>query len=248
MSDVQELELTNTLLAHREAWERRPLLRSLYRDWYGLIERELSAVEGPSVELGSGIGAFKEFRPATVATDIAPTAWANEVVDAEKLPFDDSSVANLIMIDVLHHLPVPTRFLREATRVLKPGGRAVLLEPYCSTLSNLVWKYLHEEHTDLSADPFAAQPQSSASPYDANVALPTLIFWRQLDRFRAIFPDLSVRRRARLAMFVYPLSGGFAKRPLLPPRFAPLAMKLEQWFAFAAPLLAFRCLVTLERA
>ena len=118
------------LEAQRAAWERRPLLRLLYRDWFQRIERELSAAPGPTVELGAGIGAFKEFRPETVATDALPSAWADAVVDAEELPYDDGSVANLVMVDVFHHVPRPGRFLSEAARALAPGGRVVMVEPY----------------------------------------------------------------------------------------------------------------------
>jgi SAM-dependent methyltransferase len=199
------------------------------------------------VELGAGIGSFKEFRPATVATDVAPSRWADEVVDAQDLPYDDASLANLVMIDVFHHLPSPARFLSEAVRVLRPGGRVVLLEPYCSPVSGFFYDRLHEEHTDLSVDPFGEEPLSSASPYDANVALPTIVFWRRLDRFEALFPGLAVRHRQRLAMLAYPLSGGFSRRPLLPNALGRSVAWIERLLPFAAPLLAFRCLVTLER-
>jgi SAM-dependent methyltransferase len=211
------------------------------------MQAELSQVSGPTVELGSGIGSFKEYRPATIATDIAPSRWADEVVDAQDLPYEDGSLANLVMIDVFHHLPSPARFLAEAARVLKPGGRAVLLEPYCSPVSAFAYDRFHEEHTDLSADPFGDEALSSASPYDANVAIPTIVFWRRLDRFEDLFPSLIVQQRARLAMFAYPLSGGFGRRPLLPRSLERPVAWLERRLAFAAPLLAFRCLVTLER-
>jgi SAM-dependent methyltransferase len=247
MPEADRFDFTETLRAHRRAWEQRPLLRSLYQEWYQRIAQELSPVAGPCVELGSGIGAFKEFRPATVATDIRPTPWAEQVVDAEDLPYDDASIANLVMIDVLHHLPSPSRFLAEATRVLRPEGRVVLMEPYCSPVSTLVYNRFHEESTDLSVDPFGDQALSSGAPYDANVALPTLIFWRQLDRFQVMYPGLSLRRRLRLAVLAYPLSGGFTKPALLPKTLERAAAWLEPYLAFAAPLMAFRCLVSLER-
>jgi SAM-dependent methyltransferase len=200
------------------------------------------------VELGSGVGTFKEFRPATVATDILPSPWADEVVDAQDLPYDDASVGNLVMIDVLHHLPSPSRFFAEATRVLRPGGRVVLLEPYCSPVSTPLYKRFHHERTDLSVDPFGDQPLSSGIPFDSNQALATLVFWRQLDRFHEMYPTLHLRRRVRLAILAYPLSGGFTRRPLVPRALDRAVAWLEPHLAFAAPLLAFRCLVSLERS
>src|ERR671922_22176 len=65
-----------TLAVQRRAWAERPLVRDLYRSWFRRVERRLSRVEGPTVELGSGIGTFKEFMPDVVATDVVPTEWA----------------------------------------------------------------------------------------------------------------------------------------------------------------------------
>jgi len=241
------MTLVETLLDHRQAWERRPVLRSLYLQWFGEVQRELATVPGPCVEIGSGIGAFKAFRPSTVATDIAPTPWTDDVVDGQDLPYQDASLANVVMIDVFHHIPSVARFLAEATRVLRPGGRVVLVEPYCSPVSTLAYRTFHEERTDLSVDPFGDQPLSSPAPYDSNQALATVIFWRRLDRFEALYPELRIRRRSRFALIAYPLSGGFTKPPLLPQLLARPVAWLERRLAFLAPVLAFRCLVTLER-
>lgn len=240
-------EWRETLQAQRDAWSRRPLLRALYTGWFRLIERELSPLDGPTVELGSGIGSFKEFRPATIATDVADTPWSDEVVDAEALPYDDGCVANLVMLDVLHHLRHPSRFLAEAERVLRPGGRVVVCEPYCSPVSTVAYKALHHEPIDLDTDPLGDQAQSSERPFDSNQALPTLLFWRHADRLAARHPALVLTRRRRLALLLYPLSGGFS-RPTLVPRvlWRPLAA-VERLLSPLAPLLAFRCLVTLER-
>lgn len=241
------MDFNETLRVQRAAWERRPLVRHLYREWYGQVADQLASVPGPTIELGSGIGAFKEFHPAAMTSDAAPSEWAEQVLDAEELSLPDGSVGNLVLIDVLHHLPRPARFFREASRVLQAGGRVVLLEPYCSPVSTFFYKRFHHERTDLSVDPFGEPPLSSAELFDSNQALATLIFWRCRDRFAAMFPELEVRSRTRLALFAYPVSGGFTKPPLLPAVMARPTLWLERRMRFAAGLLAFRCLVTLER-
>ncbi len=49
--------------------------------------------------------------------------------DGGALPFDDGTFATVLIRDVLHHLASPRDTLREAARVLRPGGRFLLAEP-----------------------------------------------------------------------------------------------------------------------
>ncbi len=126
-------------------------MRRQYGEWYAAIVKSLADVPGPTVELGSGIGKLKDFKSDAVTTDVEPTPWADAVVDAEALPYADGAVANLVLLDVFHHLADPARFLDEARRVLAPGGRVVIVDPYCSTVSTPIYKRFHHERTDLSA-------------------------------------------------------------------------------------------------
>ena len=239
--------LVEQLRVQEEAWRSRPLVRRLYADWYRLVSERLASVPGATIELGSGISRFKEHFAEAIATDVEPTPWAADVVDAERLPFEAGSTANLVMIDVLHHLASPGRFLDEATRVLAPGGRVVILDPYCSPVSYWAYRRFHHERTDLRAAPFADDPAAGASPMEANQARATLVFFRHLAEFERRWPALGVVERRRLALLLYPLSGGFTRPELLPGALVPPVAALERLLAPLAPLLAFRCLVVLER-
>ncbi len=48
---------------------------------------------------------------------------------AHALPFRDASFDAVVVVDALHHVPEIPRSLREAARVLAPGGRLLLHEP-----------------------------------------------------------------------------------------------------------------------
>lgn len=242
------MRLVETLEAHERAWNARPLLRALYREWFELVAARLSGAPGPTVEVGGGLGHLRDVVPEAVVTDLEPTPWAAAVVDAQRMPYEDGSIANVVLVDVFHHLPRPARFLDEAERVLAPGGRVVMLEPYCSPLSTFAYRRFHHEPVDLDADPFADADQSTSEALDSNSALPTLAFFRRAGELGRRWPRLRLLETRRLSFVAYPLSGGFSRRPLVPMSALGALRAAERSLAPLAPLLAFRCLVVLEHA
>lgn len=50
--------------------------------------------------------------------------------DAQNLELDNESVSFVVFNESLHHMPDEARALAQAARVLKPGGRMFLYEPY----------------------------------------------------------------------------------------------------------------------
>lgn len=241
MTDPSALE---RLLAHRRGWEKKPLLRALYLEWFERMASHLRP--GRTVELGSGPGRFAERCPGVIASDIVPVPWVDVVLDAARLPFGAGAVDNLVMLDVFHHLD-PVAFLDEAARVLSPGGRVVMVEPYISPLSYWVYRFIHREPTRMREDPFSAERPPRAHPFDGNQALPTLVFWRDEERFRERWPGLSILRRELFAILLYPLSGGYGYPTLIPPLLVPVVRRVERWLLPLGRWLAFRTLVVLER-
>jgi len=162
------------------------------------------------------------------------------------MPYDDASVANLVLLGVYHHLADPARFLDEARRVLEPGGRVVMLEPHCSPLSSVAYRMLHHEDVDFGSDGFT--PVVSDVPLEGNLAQTTVAFFRHDEELARRWPELALVERKRLSLFVYPLSGGFSKRPLLPAgAYKPLEAVERALSPVLAPAAAFRSLIVLER-
>lgn len=238
------MNLAQSLHEHERAWNERPLLRRLYREWFALLASRLSRVDGVTMELGSGIGQLRNFVPGLVTTDVEETPWADRVMDAGALPYADGELANIVMLDVFHHLPRPAAFLDEARRTLAVGGRVVMLEPYVSRLSGLAYR-LHQERLELGADGFA--DSESKDPLDANLAQTTLAFFRQRKEYARRWPELPLVEEQLLSLLVYPLSGGFTRRPLLPRALYGPLTALERALSPMLPLAAFRCLIVLER-
>jgi len=250
--------------ARAQAWRSRPLLRQVYHRYFAEMVKHLAVRQnapaadryGLVVELGGGSGNFREFFPPVIATDIVPTPHVHLAVDATRLPFADGTVDNLVMQDVLHHVRYPLQFFREAQRVLRPGGRIVMTEPYISPVSRVVFGLGHPEPVVMNAqlfappgdpDPSAFGPAAASGAFDANQAIPTLLFFRDLPLFRQRFPALEVKLRATRSIFVYPLSGGFSGRRLIPNLLLPAAWTLEKALSPLGRWLGFRLVVVVEK-
>ena len=97
------------------------------------------------------------------------------------------------MIDVLHHLETPSIFFKEAIRVLKPGGRIIMLEPAITPLSWFFYYFFHQEDVDMSQDPFlVCKSNPNKDPYQSNQAIPSLLFKKHKARFKYDFPELQI--------------------------------------------------------
>lgn len=240
---------TDSRLRHyRTVWERKPVLRALYQDYY---RRIIAACRpGLTLEIGGGSGNLKAFASHVISTDILPAVWLDAVADAQALPFADGSFENIVMFDVLHHIPCPRLFLAEAERLLKPGGLLIALEPVITPFSGLFYRYCHPEPVELADDPLArAIPREHQDPYDGNQAIPTLLFVRNRQRLQQEFRSLRVRTVEWLSLFVYPLSGGFRSWSLLPSCVVrPLLRMEEALLPFLGSAMAFRVLVIMQRA
>jgi SAM-dependent methyltransferase len=232
---------------HRRLWEAKPVLARVYAPWF---ERLLGEA-GPGarvVEIGAGPGTFGDFarraRPDLrwLATDLEPVPWNDVAADAGRLPLASGSAGAVLGLDVLHHLPDPAAFFREAARILAPGGRLALVEPWITPLSWPIYRFLHEEDCRLGVDPWHPFPGPGKQSFDGDAAVP----WRLVrdtpaGRWREL--GFGAPRLVRLNTFAYLLSLGFKPGSLLPaPLVGPL-VALDRWSALLAPFLALRGLV-----
>jgi SAM-dependent methyltransferase len=236
----------------REVWQRKKVLRLAYEHLYGLIVAQLSE-QRPTVEIGSGCGNFKSYYPDCVATDVFKSGpWIDRVVNAEDLPFAENEVGNLVVFDVIHHLQRPLKFLRQAEKALKPGGRLIFCEPAVTPWSRLVYSQ-HHEPIDLSFDIFGldSQPPTPDPNHTfANMGIPELLFWRNRDKTRGQIPGLKWLHARKMSFLLYPLTGGFSYRSYIPSLGYRTLLKIEDVLArpFANWLTGTRMLIVFEKS
>src|ERR1700744_411384 len=112
--------------AQRAMIESKPAVKRCYDLWYSLLLEDADSVppeyaRHPIVELGAGSSFIRERRRGIITSDVT-TANVDLALDGRTLPFRDNSVRALLLTHVFHHIPDCASFLREAARVLVPGG------------------------------------------------------------------------------------------------------------------------------
>lgn len=234
-------------LEFRAVWERKPVLREIYFDIYRRISDRM--VEGRTLEIGAGSGNFKASVPTALGSDILFCPWLDLVCDAQRLPFAGESFANIVMVDVLHHLESPLLFFRETERVLRRGGRLVVCEPAITPISGIFFRLFHREPVDMSIDPLQTTALTAdKDPYDSNQAIPTLLVTRHRDALARAVPGLRLRQVDWMSFWAYPLSGGFQRWSALPARAAGPLLRLEwRLRRQLGRLAAFRLLAVYEK-
>jgi SAM-dependent methyltransferase len=103
------------------------------------VRRLLPLMTGRLLDLGCGSAPYREDILTAVEAYVG-VDWPGTLHDARRidvfadlaapLPFADACADTVTVFKVLEHLREPGRFLRECARVLRPGGRIVILVPF----------------------------------------------------------------------------------------------------------------------
>jgi SAM-dependent methyltransferase len=226
-------------------WESKPLLREIYAGFYRRITALLDAsVPGQIVELGSGVGNLKSHLPQALATDLFPNPWLDLVCDAYEMPFAAGSVSHLVLFDVFHHLEAPNAFLKEARRVLAPGGRIILFEPFISLCSFPIYGLLHHEPVAWRKPIQLAESFPAPRGYYAAQGNATRLFFNHEVRDWPAGWELA--HAEAFSAFHYLLSGGFSKPALYPAAALKCLCWLDEKLSGRPGVFGGRCLVALR--
>jgi SAM-dependent methyltransferase len=209
--DIDSPERT---LIHREILLKKKFMRELYLEWYTYFKQSFEGLtQGKMVEIGSGGGFLKEIIPEVLTSDIIPLPTNDLTFSALVMPFHDGELSAIFMIDTFHHLPDCEMFLKESERVLKVGGKIIMIEPANSLWGRFIYTNFHHE----PFNPGGEWTFPSSGPLSgANGALPWIVFKRDRELFKEKFPSLTIKIMKNHTPLRYLLSGGFTMNQLLP--------------------------------
>jgi hypothetical protein len=198
----------------RRIVREKPFLQRIYQEWYEQLATALASTPGPVLELGAGAGFLRDRLSSVVTSDVFHHAGIDVVMDGSVLPIADASLGAIVMIDVFHHIATPRSFFAEATRCVRGSGAIVMIEPWVTTWSRLVYGRFHHEPFRPEAGEWEFPSQGPMSA--ANGALPWIVFERDRKSFERQFPDWRIATIKIQMPFRYLASGGVSMRSLTP--------------------------------
>jgi len=240
-----DLDSESLFIAQHKILRRKQFLKKIYLDFYSLIKNQLPDEKRKVIELGSGAGFMNELVPQTVRTDVFFHPYIQIVLDGAAPPFPDESLDAVVALNVFHHIPKVRSLLSSVSRILRPGGRIVMVEPWVSTWSKKIYKHLHQEPLDWMADQWEFLTSGPVS--GANQALPWIVFQRDREIFEAEFPRLRIVKIQPMMPFRYLLSGGVSSWIGLPGFLYQPVKIFENLFARGMDRWAMFALVVIEK-
>lgn len=208
-----DIDSPKTTIIRRDIIKSKPFLKKIYLEWYKKINSQICG-STLCLEIGSGAGFAKEIIPNLITSEVFNVSGIDCVADARKLPFPNSSLGTILMTDVFHHIPDVSKFLNEAERCLSVGGKILMIEPWNTWWSKIIYKNFHHEPFDEDMLDWSLDGSGPLS--NANGALPWIVFFRDRQRFENQHRSLKITSIAPLMPFSYLLSGGISTRNLAP--------------------------------
>jgi ArsR family transcriptional regulator len=208
-----------------EILEKRPLVAALLEKAF---EANFPERTGKLLDVGCGTCFYYPFlsrhAEQVIGLDLSPAMLeqANELItlkglencevregNALDLPFEDGSLDCVHSWDFLHHCPEPARALAEIGRVLRPGGRYVVVEPNLINPSILWYHARRRAEWGLFSKNQFRIPRLLRKDFDIDLRYDNTIIsflnertqglWKAVDTFTSIPPFHFLRFRYMLS-------------------------------------------------
>jgi SAM-dependent methyltransferase len=181
------------------------------------------------LEIGSGAGFIKDLYPYVITSDVVMRGGGVDMlVNAENMSsFSANSLDAVFAMNVFHHIPDVNNFFTEVSRVVRPGGGVVMLEPYYGPVAGLLYRHIHPEPFDDKALNWKLPRENSGPMTGSNQAVSYLVFRRDYKKFKYLYPDLSLVYQEPCLFLRYMATGGCWLNRLLPEFVFPVLKGVE---------------------
>ena len=133
-----------------DEWSRKLGFTSLQDERFRAV---LPEITGRLLDIGAGDNQLVETYGDGVGVDVVDWSSSALVVsDTRELPFEDQSFDTVTFIACLNHIPYREDALREAHRLLRPGGRLIvtMIGSLIGEVGHKLWWYSEDKHRDVA--------------------------------------------------------------------------------------------------
>jgi SAM-dependent methyltransferase len=233
----------------RGAIKKKELLRLIYKDYYKKISDHIYLDQNFKIlEIGSGPGNVKEIINNCITSDQFIDSNIDQVQNIYNLSFKDSSISNIIMLDVFHHLEFPALALKEIHRVLIKNGRIIMVEPGMGIIPKFIFKIFHSEPLGLEMKiDWKKIPNfiPNLDSYFAAQSIPWRAFYNKELNLENKFTKVEVEP---FSDFAYLASGGYSYPSFYPMFLYKVVKKIDEFLTLISKkIFSARILVVLSK-
>jgi SAM-dependent methyltransferase len=127
------------------------------------MARVLPRIQGRALDVGAGdnllINLYKQTAASaakdSVGVDVHDAGGGCTIVPSSaSLPFPDASFDTICFVACLNHIPERQAALREARRLIRPGGRLLItmINRWIGALGHALWWYSEDKHRHVHHD------------------------------------------------------------------------------------------------
>ena len=113
----------------------------------------LPEIRGRLLDIGAGTNRLVELYGDGVGVEVVDWGGSALVVeDTRHLPFEDASFDTVTFVACLNHIPYRDEVLREARRLLRPGGRVIvtMIGRWIGEIGHKLWWYSEDKHREIA--------------------------------------------------------------------------------------------------
>ena len=175
------------------------------------------SIDDIGLEVGAGAGFSKNFinNKNFKICDIENHEHLDlKMIDAQNTRLESENLDFVIASNMLHHVAFPLKFLNEMHRILKPGGKLIIQEAYCSIIFQLITIVMKHEGFDFTKNVWSGKEEMADSDdaWAGNIAVPHLIFDDRKRFYEKFQSKFKIKHEKIYECLIFLNSGGVSSK------------------------------------